>query len=90
MRGILETEKQFLSSWSSRGRFIPALEHQPPQFVGETQRLSVEWLLWTLAFLHSDYYCVWTEVMKGAEARQNLPAGERMNTEISATSSPRR
>jgi len=90
IRGVFETAKQLLGSWSSGGRFTPTHSYQPPQCVRETQNICISWLPWTPPFQYSDYHCEGTEVMEWLETGQNLVPDERGVIGTSATGSPRR
>ena len=89
-RSVLEMAKQLLSSRSSRRRLAPTLSYQPPQRVGEAQRLGIIRFPWAVPFLYSNYHCVTAEVMKRSETGENLAAGKCKMIVMSATSSPRR
>jgi len=90
MRGVFETTKQLLSSWSIRGQFAPTHSYQLPQCVRETKGHRIGRPPWTPPSLYDGYHFVGPEVMKWLEAGQNLVLGKRRVMGRSAISSPRR
>ena len=85
MGDVLETAVQFLGSWSSRGRFVPALQRQLPQPVRKTRGLCVRWPCWMFPFLYSNHRRKWAEVMEGAETGQDLMEDKRRGIIVIAT-----